>query len=92
MMENVVEALRTVLAVAEAALQMNVEIGTEAAQFPEKEYINGILLAVCGGSCSGSCCRGRGGDRGGSCCGDCGGVAEAAADAMEAIAEAVRRL
>ncbi len=25
---------------------MNVEIGTEAAQFPEKEYINGISLAV----------------------------------------------
>ncbi len=25
---------------------MNVEIGTEAAQFPEKEYINGIALAV----------------------------------------------
>jgi hypothetical protein len=25
---------------------MNVEIVTEAAQFPEKEYINGILLAV----------------------------------------------
>ncbi len=25
---------------------MNVEIGTEAAQFPEKEFINGILLAV----------------------------------------------
>jgi hypothetical protein len=25
---------------------MNVEIGTEAAQFPEKEYINGIFLAV----------------------------------------------
>jgi hypothetical protein len=25
---------------------MNVEIGTEAAQFPEKEYINEILLAV----------------------------------------------
>ena len=24
---------------------MNVEIGTEAAQFPVKEYINGILLA-----------------------------------------------
>jgi hypothetical protein len=23
-----------------------VEIGTEAAQFPEKEYINGILLAM----------------------------------------------
>jgi hypothetical protein len=26
---------------------MNVEIGTEAAQFPEKEYISGIFLAVC---------------------------------------------
>ncbi len=26
---------------------MNVEIGTEAAQFPEKEYINGISFAVC---------------------------------------------
>jgi hypothetical protein len=25
---------------------MNVEIGTGAAQFPEKEYINGIPLAV----------------------------------------------
>jgi hypothetical protein len=25
---------------------MNVEIGTEAAQFPEKEYKNGIFLAV----------------------------------------------
>jgi hypothetical protein len=25
---------------------MNVEIGAEAAQFPEKEYINGIFLAV----------------------------------------------
>jgi len=25
---------------------MNVEIGTEAAQFPEKEYTNGILVAV----------------------------------------------
>ncbi len=25
---------------------MNVEIGTEAAVFPEKEYINGIFLAV----------------------------------------------
>jgi hypothetical protein len=25
---------------------MNVEIGTEAAQFPEKEYTNGIFLAV----------------------------------------------
>ncbi len=26
---------------------MNVEIGTEAAQFPGKEYINGIFVAVC---------------------------------------------
>ncbi len=26
---------------------MNVKIGTEAAQLPEKEYINGIFLAVC---------------------------------------------
>ncbi len=26
---------------------MNVEIGTEAALFPEKEYINGIAVAVC---------------------------------------------
>jgi hypothetical protein len=26
---------------------MNVDIGTEATQFPEKEYINGIFLAVC---------------------------------------------
>jgi hypothetical protein len=25
---------------------MNVEIGTEAAQFPEMEYINGIIVAV----------------------------------------------
>ncbi len=25
---------------------MNVELGTEAAQFPEKEYINGIFLTV----------------------------------------------
>jgi hypothetical protein len=25
---------------------MNVEIGTEAAQFPEKEYVNGIFLAL----------------------------------------------
>ncbi len=27
---------------------MNVEIGAEAAQFPEKEYINGIAIAVWG--------------------------------------------
>ncbi len=27
---------------------MNVEIVTEAAQFPEKEYITGIFLAVLG--------------------------------------------
>jgi hypothetical protein len=27
---------------------MNVEIGAEAAQFPEKEYVSGIFLAVWG--------------------------------------------
>jgi hypothetical protein len=27
---------------------MNVEIGAESAQFPEKEYINGITVAVWG--------------------------------------------
>jgi hypothetical protein len=27
---------------------MNVEIEAEAAQFPEKEYINGIVVAVYG--------------------------------------------
>ncbi len=32
---------------------MNVEIGTEAAQFPEKEYINGIVVAVQSGGCWG---------------------------------------
>jgi hypothetical protein len=26
---------------------MNAEIGTEAAQFPEKKYINAIFVAVC---------------------------------------------
>jgi hypothetical protein len=29
---------------------MNVEIGTEAAQFPGKEYMNGIFVAVCDGT------------------------------------------
>jgi hypothetical protein len=27
---------------------MNVEIGAEAAQFPEKEYMNGIVVAYSG--------------------------------------------
>ncbi len=27
-------------------IDLNVKIGTEAAQFPEKEYINGIFVAV----------------------------------------------
>ncbi len=27
-------------------MNVDVEIGTEAKQFPEKEYINGILVAV----------------------------------------------
>ncbi len=31
---------------------MNVEIGTEAAQFPEKEFINGIVFAVRSVQCS----------------------------------------
>jgi hypothetical protein len=31
---------------------MNVEIGAEAALFPEKEYINGIAVAVCSGRIS----------------------------------------
>jgi hypothetical protein len=30
---------------------MNVEIGTEAAQFSEKEYINEIFFAVWMGAC-----------------------------------------
>jgi hypothetical protein len=29
---------------------MNGEIGTEAAQFPEKEFINGIFVAACIGA------------------------------------------
>jgi hypothetical protein len=30
---------------------MNVEIGAEVALFPEKEYINGIFVAVCRRKC-----------------------------------------
>ncbi len=41
---------------------MNVEIGTDAAPFPEKEYINGIFVAVRGGENDsvGTCWGGRG--------------------------------
>jgi hypothetical protein len=35
---------------------MNVEIGTEAAQFPEKEYINGIFVVVQDGQCAVDIC------------------------------------
>ncbi len=40
---------------------MNVEIRTEAAQFPEKEYINGVFVAVCSTECE--CARGAGCNR-----------------------------
>ncbi len=33
---------------------MSVEIGTEAAQLPENEYINGIFVAVQDGQCAGN--------------------------------------
>ncbi len=38
---------------------MNVEIGTKAAQFPEKEYISGIFLAVPNGGFSNGCIKKR---------------------------------
>jgi hypothetical protein len=34
---------------------MNVEIGAEAALFPEKEYINGIAVAVYKNNTTGKC-------------------------------------
>jgi hypothetical protein len=36
-----------ILGVYKSHRHMNAEIGTEAAQFPEKEYINEIVVAVC---------------------------------------------
>ncbi len=35
-----------ILGIYKSLTDMNVKIGTEAAQFPEKEYINGIFIAV----------------------------------------------
>jgi hypothetical protein len=35
-----------ILGIYNSLIHMSVEIGTEAAQFPEQEYINGILVAV----------------------------------------------
>ncbi len=38
---------------------MNVEIGAEAALFPEKEYINGIAVAVLGNNQTDQKTRGK---------------------------------
>ncbi len=40
------EICRLILGIYKSLKDMNVEIGTEAALFPEKEYINGIAVAV----------------------------------------------
>jgi hypothetical protein len=40
------EICRLILEIYKSLKDMNVEIGAEAALFPEKEYINGIAVAV----------------------------------------------
>jgi hypothetical protein len=40
------EICRPILGINKSLRRMNVKIGAEAAQFPEKEYINGITVAV----------------------------------------------